>query len=89
MHIQELLRTRELPREKPPPHELSACVNEIERVVGFTGKYGRGYWLFQVKRSGKAYPEMMGILKDIERMDAKYPKGATLTNKLKAWKRTS
>ena len=83
MHISDYIKTREPPKEKPPPHELAASVNEIGKVIGFTDKYGYKYWLRQVKASGKAYPEMLGILKGIERMDSKYPKGATLTNKLK------
>jgi hypothetical protein len=64
------------------PHELAATVNEIIKVVGLHPKYGYRYWLGKVKRSGKGYGEMAGILKEISGMDAKYPKGATLTNKL-------
>ena len=70
------------------PHEIAATVNEIIKVVGEHPKYGYAYWLGKVKRSGKSYNEMIGILKGIAEMDPKYPKGATLTNKLtikKAW----
>lgn len=64
------------------PHELAATVNEIIKTVGDHPKYGYGYWLGKVKRSGKGYNEMLGLLKELGRMDPKYPKGATLTNKL-------
>jgi hypothetical protein len=79
----KLLEKYKKKQEGAPPHELSASVNEIEKVIPFTSKYGRGYWLAQVKRSGKAYPEILGILKNIEKMDKKYSKGGTLTNQLK------
>ena len=64
------------------PHELAATVNEIIKVVGDHPKYGYKYWLGMVKRCGKGYGAMLGLLKEISAMDPKYPKGATLTNKL-------
>ena len=86
MQIGDLLKNRAV-RTKPPPHELADIVNEIEKVVGFTKQYGRGYWLGQVsrwhKRTGKAYPVIFGILKEISQADPKYNKGGILTNKLR------
>ncbi len=62
-------------------HEKQAIVDEIIKVVGLHPKYGYKYWLSKVK--GYSYGEILGILKSIENMDKKYPKGAVLTNKLK------
>lgn len=70
------------PDPKAPKHELAASVNEIIQVVGKHKKYGYGYWLGLVRRSGKSYTEILGLLKELKAMDAKYPKGAVLTNKL-------
>ena len=65
-----------------PPHALAASVSEIIKVVGDHPKYGYGYWLRIVKKSKRGYGDILGLLKEIEKMDMKYPKGATLTNKL-------
>lgn len=65
---------------KKPRHEKSAMVDEIIKIVGVSAKYGYTYWLRKIK--DWSYPELMGLLKSIEKMDSKYPKGATLTNKL-------
>ncbi len=70
------------PDPKAPKHELSASVNEIIKVVGEEKGYGYGYWLKLVKKSGLSFGGIMGLLKSIENMDKKYPKGAVLTNKL-------
>ena len=66
--------------KKPPPHELALIVDEIIKVVGEDPKYNYRYWLRRAK--GWRYGDIMAILKDIQKMDKKYPKGATLTNKL-------
>lgn len=80
-NISELLNIDRKPMVfKPPPHELAASVDEIIKVVGITPKYGYKYWLGKVKRSNKQYTEILGILKDIQRMDSKYNKGGRLTN---------
>ena len=68
---------------KKPPHELAAIVTEIIKVVGEHPRYGFKYWLRIVKSSKKSYSEVMGILKELENLPSKYPKGAVLTNKLK------
>lgn len=67
--------------EKPAPHELAQVTNEIERVIGFTKKYGRGYWLKKCKKT--SFGEIMSLLKKAESLDSKYNKGGWLTNKLK------
>lgn len=87
-HVRSIGEQLKMPLPSPKrsaewaPHELAATVNEIIKVVGEHPKYGYKYWLGMVKRSGKGYNEMLGLLKQISDMDAKYPKGATLTNKL-------
>ena len=65
------------------PHELSATVQLLKDEGLVKGRYGFGYWLALVKKSKTSYTEMIGILKSLEGMDKKYPKGAVLTNKLK------
>lgn len=76
--IADTLKKREI---KKAPHELSAITNEIERVIGFTPRYNRGYWLKKCK--GKSFGEIMGLLKQAEGMDKKYNKGGFITNALK------
>ena len=65
------------------PHELAGTVQLIKDEGLVKGRYGFGYWLALVKKSKTSYTEMIGILKSLEGMDKKYPKGAVLTNKLK------
>lgn len=69
---------------KVPRHELAAIVDDIQKVLGFKegDKYGYKYWLSVVKRSGKHYGEMVGILKETAGLDKKYNRGGYLTNKL-------
>lgn len=69
-------------KEKAPPHELSAVVDEIQKVLGFktNDKYGYKYWLSKAK--GISYNQILGILKEIQGVDAKYNKGGLLTNKI-------
>ncbi len=67
-------------KDKAPPHEIAATVNEIVALVGITPKYGYNYWLGKVKRSGVRYTEIFGILKEVQNMDSKYSKGGRITN---------
>lgn len=67
--------------DKPPPHEKSAIVNEIIRVVGDHPKYNYKYWLKKI--GNRSFGDMMVLLKEIEKAPAKYNKGGLLTNKLK------
>ena len=77
--------------KKKPPHPLSACTDEIQKTVGYTKQYGRGYWLrllstYRKKHNLEAevvFTFLLGVLKEIGGMDKKYPKGAVLTNKLR------
>lgn len=83
--IGQLLGTNlKRPKEKIPPHELSATVELIQKAGLFTKKYGWGYWLGKVKRAQVKYSEMVGIIKEIQAMDPKYSKGGRLTNLLTA-----
>ncbi len=76
------------PKTKAPPHALSACTDEIEKNGLYTKGYVRGYWLKMLSKYQKrknidatqVYNQLLGILKNIQEMDKKYPKGATLTN---------
>lgn len=66
---------------KEEKFELQASVNSIIAVVGLNPKYGYKYWLGVVKRSGKGYPAIQGILKnEIEKLPSQYNKGGRLTN---------
>lgn len=67
---------------KAPKHPLAASVNEILKFVGENKKYTYGYWLRLVSKSGKTYGEILSLIKSLEKMDKKYPRGAVLTNKL-------
>jgi len=80
--VEDYLKKFETKKEKVPRHEIAASVDEIKKVLNFDdkGKYGYKYWLRKVKRSGKGYTEILGILKEIEAMDKKYNKGGRLTN---------
>ena len=78
IEIKDLIK---IPRQAP--HELSASVNEIEKYLGFTEKYGRGYWLKMVKKSGKSFGEVCYLLGKMNCLDQKYNKGGWLTNKFK------
>ena len=67
---------------RPPSHEKAATVDEIIKLAPITDRYGYLYWLSLLKRSGVKYNEMMGILKNVEGADPKYPKGALITKRL-------
>ena len=75
--IAETLKSRSV---EWAPHELAATVNSIIAIVGDHPKYNYRYWLGKVKRSGKTFTGMHGILKGIADMDKKYSKGGRLTN---------
>ena len=73
---------------KGPTHELAATVDEISKIVPLTKRYGFGFWLKLVQRSGVSYTEMFGILKEIskagvDKTGKPYNKGALLVSKLK------
>ena len=76
-------RFQKQPTEKLPPHELAATVDLI-KAAGLLKEptYGYNYWLGKVKRAGVTYNDMIGILKNLQGMNAKYNKGGTLTNTL-------
>ena len=76
--IQE--RTPAVAKDKGPRHEKAASVDEILKVVGKSEKYGYTYWLRKIGRC--SYPEVLGILKQVEGADKKYNKGGMITNLL-------
>lgn len=64
-----------------PKHNKAALVVEIIKVVGENKSYDFKYWLKQV---GNNPPYIVfGWLKEIQNADAKYSKGAILTNRFK------
>lgn len=67
--------------KKAPPHELSASVNEIIKIVGESKTYNYGYWLRKVKNV--SYSKVLGICKEAGSLDAKYNKGGFITNSLR------
>jgi hypothetical protein len=79
-------------KKRAAPHPLAACADEIEKAKLFTLTYGRGYWLRQLSlycrrhniEREAMFTELIGMLKGIHDMDAKYSKGGRLTNLLKA-----
>lgn len=80
--ISDLLKGKEFEKKKrPAPHEKSATVDEIIKVVGLSPKYGYGYWLRMI--GNRSFGEVMGMLKDIQGAPSRFPKGALLTNKLR------
>lgn len=70
------------PKKKKPPHEKSATVDLIQNAGLVTKTYGYTYWLSKVKRAGVTYNDILGIIKEVQGMDAKYNKGGRLTNLL-------
>lgn len=82
---EEYLKNRQASqKQKPASHQLAATVNLIKEAGLFTPKYGYKYWLGKTKRAGVDFNEMIGILKEVRGMDAKYNKGGRLTNVLTA-----
>lgn len=80
--IGDLLKGKGFDKKKrPAPHEKSATVDEIIKVVGLHPKYNYKYWLRMIGNRG--FGEVMGMLKDIQGAPSKFPKGALLTNKLR------
>lgn len=73
----------QLVKKKAPNSELAATVEEISKVIPLTKQYDFGYWCRMVKKAKVSYVEMLGILKEIESVPDKYPKGGILVNKLK------
>ena len=71
--------------KRVPPHDLSAMTNQIDKEIGFTKKYSRGYWLNLLKKAKMTDPKFQGILKEVRNMPRKYNRGGRLTNVLKDW----
>ena len=63
--------------------ELDAMLEEIGKVIQFTERYGHGFWRKLLSTKNVNYGSLMGILKQIQGMNEKYPKGATLVNIIK------
>lgn len=71
--------------KKKPPHEKSASVDEIIKLVGLSKTYDYGYWL---KKVGTAsFSTVLGILKEASSLEAKYSKGGFICNRLKPYGR--
>lgn len=66
-------------KEKPPPHEKAAIVNEILSIVGKHKVYNYGYWLRQI--GDISFGRALDIIKEASQLDSKYNKGGYITNK--------
>ena len=65
------------------PHELADSVNYIGEKIGFTERYGFGYWLKRIKRKGLTYFQVKELVDTAMTLDGKYSRGGFLTNKTK------
>ena len=79
--LTEIIQKEVVEKKKKPLHEKAASVNEIIKVVGKHKKYSYTYWLRMVGK--RSYPDVMGILKEMENLPSKYNKGGVLTNRLR------
>jgi len=68
-------------KEKVPPHEQAAKVNEILKVIPLTETYNYTYWLRKVKPF--SFSSVLEICKLASELPEKYNKGGFITNKLK------
>lgn len=75
---------------KPPqksketaPHELSASVNYIKKYIGFTTRYGAGFWMSKIKQSKKTNHQIRELVDTAMRLDKKYCRGGFICNQLK------
>lgn len=80
--IGEQLKNKYIRTGGKTPHETWAITNLIKDAGLFQEPYGRFYWLKMVAESKISYNEMLGIIKDVFRMNKKYNKGGYLTNVL-------
>lgn len=67
-------------KQKIPPHEQAAKVDEIIKIVGLNKIYNYAYWLRKVKNT--SYGDILSICKEAEGLNEKYNKGGFITNKL-------
>jgi len=68
---------------KTPPHELSACVDEIIKICPVTKEYSYTYWLRKVKKSGLNLYQVEQLLAKSQELDKKYSKCGFIVNCLK------
>lgn len=69
--------------ETTAPHELADSVDYIKKNIGFTGRYGYGYWLKKLKSKGWTYHQTKHWVDKAMALDSKYSKGGFLSNQLK------
>lgn len=67
-------------KQKVPPHQPAAKVDEIVKIVGLSKEYPYTYWLKKV--NGHSYGRILEICKLAESLPDKYSKGGFITNKL-------
>lgn len=80
-NIKDLLQTRT--RKTKAPHELADSVDYIGKRIGFTGRYGYGYWLKKIKKKGLTYFQVKELVDKAQVLPDKYSKGGFLSNQLK------
>lgn len=67
-------------KQKVPPHEQAAKVNEILKIVKLTKQYDYGYWLRKVKKH--SFSTVLDICKEASNLGDKYNVGGFITNRL-------
>lgn len=67
-------------KQKIPPHEQAAKVDEIIKIVGLNKIYNYTYWLRKVKNY--SFSQILDICKEASNLGDKYNKGGFITNRL-------
>lgn len=71
-----------LKKTAPPPHQLSASVDEIIKICPLTSKFTYGMWLKKVKQSGKSYNDILYLIAKSGQLDEKYNRCGFISNNL-------
>lgn len=80
-NIQHLLNFE--PENTTAPHELADSVNYIRDNIGFTGRYGYGYWLKKIKNKRLTFFQTKQLVDKAMGLEKKYNKGGYLSNQMK------
>ena len=69
-------------KETDAPHELSDMTELIRKKIGFSGRYGRGYWLKKLKQANISYGQLEAIVEKAVSLPQKYNRGGYISNRL-------
>lgn len=58
---------QKITRKTDAPHETADCVNELQKYIDFTDKYGYKYWLRKCK--GKTLPYIQWKIQEMKDVD--------------------